>query len=287
VKSKGIIFWLQMIPIILIAFEGLVIGVAYCIGPEKGKLILFYLSGFILFEMAIFLIANNLSISNSQDFTNTNFIHLDKTIKTINNASIEILETRDEFYEKLKKSRSNAIKKLLLTQLDPWPPISYEGGGPRQEYFNADIKFAESHPNVTICRMLSIERQEKLNWVKDFIKETKGFSNVFFAYINISNIEKSAPFPKILSLQIIDSEEIFHLNPEYSYMPRQYQECFYIKNKKLANIYEKYYYAVWREIGNDKSDDFKIGCILKNGNDDEGYEIKLDKIREKFTITST
>lgn len=202
---------------------------------------------------------------------------LSSEIRNFNNASIEVLSQHEDFYYKLNKCRLGATREVLLTQLDPNPPESYEDESKRKSYFASDIEYAKSHPNVTIKRILSIETIEKMEWVRGLIDATKDLPNLFLAFVNIENITKERPFPKMLSLQIIDGNEVFVLNPQYSYMPKSYQSCFYLKNKDVAKIFVDYHTSIWRELERDsENSEFKQGCILKEGKDIH-YE-RLDKI---------
>jgi len=201
--------------------------------------------------------------------------NLNKDIKHFNNTSMEVLTTYDDFYRKLQKSRSAAQEKVQLTQLDPCPPLAYGDERTRKEYFEGDIACYKSRPYVNFYRILSIETEEKLEWARSLIEGTKGLSNVFLAYINIESIEKMTPFPKMLSLQIIDCKEVFVLNPKYSYMPHDYKRCYYFKNNDVAQIYSDYYEAIWETLRSD----IQHGCILKDGNSSHGYEEKLNKIK--------
>lgn len=200
---------------------------------------------------------------------------VNRNIHYYNNASIEILSTYDDFYTRLKKSRQEAKREVLLTQLDPWPPDNYEDESVRKSYFAGDVEYLRQHPNISVYRILSIESKDKLLWVKELIEQTKDCSNFFIAYINIDSIEKSVPFPKMLSFQIIDGEEVFCLNPQFSYMPRAYKPCYYFKNRDVAKLYVDYYKKIWDTL----CEKPEHGCILKEGRDTANYEIKLSKIR--------
>lgn len=299
---------LEMFSTIALGLEGLVLLVLNFAAPDKFADVFTSMSGAMLVEIVIFFISLSLGnskfqedlpqdINKSFDNLNKDIIsrvdEINKDIKTFNNASIEVLTTQNDFYDKLKKSRSSALHTVDLTQLDPWAPKEYEDvdssdlsdevkaqHSSRVNYFTSDIEFAQSHPNVQIRRIISIPSDNKLEWVKDFIEATKSISNLFLAYVSIPDIEKDTPFPKMLSLQIIDSNEVFMLNPKYSYMPRQYEHCFYIKNADVGKIYTDYYNSIWEKLKN--SDDVNIGMILKNGTDIKGYEDKLNQIRNKL-----
>jgi len=207
-------------------------------------------------------------------------------MRVINNASLEIFLTYEMFYSRLSQSRKDARKKVRLTQLDPWLPEHYEGedadGGTgdvsvRQSYFKNDVEFVQKNKNIVIYRIVSIESSERLEWVKKLILETKKCSNFFLAFVDIASIESEVPFPKMLSLQIIDDEEVFCLNPQFSYMPHEYKPCYCFKNKEVAKIYVDYYEAVWNIL---KSNPVH-GCVLKEGTNDRGYEAKLVQLAEK------
>ena len=203
---------------------------------------------------------------------------LSHEMRSINNASIEVLSLHEDFYTKLTKCRLEAKREVLLTQLDPDPPESYEDASKRKSYFASDVDYATSHPNVSIYRILSIETPEKLKWVEGLIEATKDLPNLFLAFINITDISKAPPFPKMLSLQIIDREEVFFLNPQFSYMPKSYKACYYIKNTEVAQIYVEYHKEIWRALSLENS---PHGCILKDGKDIRGLEGKLSEIKKK------
>lgn len=205
---------------------------------------------------------------------------LSKEVRNLNNASIEVLTQHEDFYSKLTKCRLCATREVLLTQLDPNPPESYEDESKRKSYFDSDIEYAKSHPHVAIKRILSIETREKLEWVRGLIEATKDLPNLFLAFVNIENIAKERPFPKMLSLQIIDRNEVFVLNPQYGYMPKSYQPCFYLKNRDVAQIFVDYHTDIWRELEREsENSEYKHGCILK-----EGKEIHMDRL-DKICIS--
>jgi len=201
---------------------------------------------------------------------------LSNEIRNFNNASLEVLTQHEDFYSKLTKCRLCATSEVLLTQLDPNPPESYEDESKRKSYFDSDIEYAKSHPHINIKRILRIETKKKMEWVRGLIEATKDLPNLFLAFVNIENIAKERPFPKMLSLQIIDRNEVFVLNPQYSYMPKSYQPCFYLKNRDVAQIFVDYHTDIWRELERDsENDEYKHGCILK-----EGKEIHIDRLNK-------
>ena len=189
-------------------------------------------------------------------------------------GSIEVLPTHDEFYTKLQNARRVARRKIQSTQLDPGPPATYGRTQARQSYFSSDVAVYKAHPNVNFYRIISIETQEKLQWVQDLISQTKDFPNVFIAYVKIDSISQSVPFPKMLSLQIIDETEVFLLHPAYSYMPADYKPCYYLKDAHVAQIYVSYYEKVWEKI----CQNHEHGLILKDGT--ISYEERLSSIAQ-------
>lgn len=261
-------------PLILLAIESIIVAVLLFQENIDYLTIMKFLIGMGI-EIIWFLIGKNIDDDSTHLKFQKELDNFSNNIKVFNNASIEILNTYDDFYSKLTKSRQSAKNKVLLTQLDPWPPSNYGDEGTREAYFDGDVSYFKTHPNVNVYRILSIETEEKLKWVQSLIESTKDLPNLFLAYINIDKIENSVPFPKLLSLQIIDNEEVFFLNPQYSYMPRAYKTCYYIKNKDISEIYVSYYEKIWTVLS-EKNDH---GCILKDGKDIEGYEAKLNAIK--------
>jgi chorismate mutase len=203
-------------------------------------------------------------------------------IKNFDNASVEVFKKRDDFYKKISEERSKANSIVQLTLLDPYSPYKEMKNNARKDYFNADIENIKKlkEKNVSFYRILSIETEEKWDWIKEFIEKTKELDNVFLAYIKVGDIEKSIPFPKLLSLQIIDKEKMFMLNPKCSYMPDNYENnyCYYLENKGVAEIYVDYYNRVWDSLKNNS----EYGCILKEGrkNNEKKMTDILKYIRE-------
>ena len=189
---------------------------------------------------------------------------------------VKKLETYNDFYTRLEKSRASAKKVVRLTQLEPWVPAEYEHNGTRNSYYQRDVACFLQHPDVFFYRIVSIESKSRLNWVKSLIEATIDLPNVFFAYIEIGNIAASAPFPKMLSLQIIDDKEVFMDDPQLGYMPRSYFPCYYIKDKTLGKMYSDYYQKVWDTL----RDNLAHGMLLKDGLGSQGYEQKLDNIKQ-------
>lgn len=199
-------------------------------------------------------------------------------------ATAQAITTAADFYKKLNESRSKAQKKVRLTNLDPWAPFESNSNtaNAADAYFREDIPYIKNNQSIEFYRIISIETEEKLKWTRTLIEEVKDFKNVFLAYIDIDDIVGSFPFPKILSLQIIDNKEVFMLHPAFSYMPRAYQRCYYLKGKKIAQEYSEYYDYIWDVLDDTSEHNGKHGCILKNGPDMKDYEEKLKEIETKI-----
>jgi len=217
----------------------------------------------VLITMGIALIWFFIGERIDHDLTHFRFQREVENIKRVLShiGSIEILRTHDEFYTKLQNARRVARRQIQSTQLDPGPPSTYGRTQARQSYFSSDVAVYKAHPSVNFYRIISIETKEKLQWVKDLISQTKDFPNVFIAYVKIDSISQSVPFPKMLSLQIIDETEVFVLHPAYSYMPADYKPCYYLKDAQVAQIYVNYYEKVWERICQNN----EHGLILKDG----------------------
>jgi hypothetical protein len=266
-------------PLIVLVIQAIIIGVE--LSQEKiSQLRIAWLLISMVPPSIIFLIVksyeDNVTYSKIQD----ELENIRNDIKNFDNASVEVFRNYDDFYRKISEERTKAHNIVRLTLLDPYSPYKEMKNNARKVYFNADIENIKElkDKNVRFYRILSIETEEKWKWVKEFIDETKELDNVFLAYIKVGDIEKSIPFPKLLSLQIIDGEKVFILNPKYSYMPDDYENCYYLKNKEVAEIYVDYYKKVWESLRNNS----EYGCILKEGrkNNEKKMTDILKYIRE-------
>ena len=93
------------------------------------------------------------------------------------------------------------------------------------------------------------------------------------AYINIENLDNTN-LKTVVSCQLIDDDEVFVLNPMSNTVSgsASFANCLYIKNRKVAQLYEKYYDDLWTFANLNYN-----GCvILKNGK--ERYLDVLDNI---------
>lgn len=198
--------------------------------------------------------------------------NLDKDIIHIDNQEIIVINSDDEFYRRLNKFRDGAKKMVQLTNLSP----GNKGDSQEMEaYFKADFEYCKKNKddgNFKFYRIFSIETLDKANWVRKIMEETKSYKNVSFAYVNVKNIEKSSPFPKMLNLQIIDEETVFIVNPIDGYMPPDFKPCFYLKDKNVAKIYSEYYNKVWGKL---KEEGNQHGFLLK-----EGTVVHNDKLQK-------
>ena len=268
-------------PLIMIGIEAIIIGVMLFVQEVPDIILIAKFLISMAVETIWFLIGKCLTDDHMHNKFQNDLTEVNKNLYRFNNASIEVLQTYDDFYSKLTKCRLSSKSELLLTQLDPWPPSTYGDEGTRKSYFDNDVSYFKTHPNVNVYRIISIETKEKLQWVRELIESTKDLPNLYLAFVNIKNIVNSVPFPKMLSLQIVDGEEAFLLNPQYSYMPRAYKPCYYIKNGSVVQIYVDYYKKIWDVLC--KSDDSgiigKYGCLLKDGKDITNYDQKLNKIK--------
>jgi len=262
------------VPLFLLLINAIIVAVMLFLPTPDYDMVLRFGIGLVV-ELVWFLIGKTFDDDDTHSKFQSELEDVNKNMRHFNNASVEVLPTYDDFYTRLTKSRLAAREKVQLTQLDPWPPSTYGDEGTRKSYFDGDIAYCKAHPNVNFYRILSIETKEKLEWAKSLIEAMKDLPNVFLAYVKIDSIEKSAPFPKLLSLQIIDKKELFVLNPQYSYMPRSYKSCYYLKNEEVAQIYVDYYERIWDVL----CQNGEHGCILKDGKDTEGYEAKLNAIK--------
>ena len=261
-------------PLILLGIQSIIVAVLlFQDKPNFDAITKFFIGMGI--ELIWFLIGKSLDDDNAQEALSAELKEIRQSIHFFNNASVEVLETYNDFYSKLAKSRLAAKKKMLLVALDPCPPFSYGDDGARKSYFDQEISYYKAHPNVNVYRIINIETPEKLEHVRFLIEETRDLPNVFLAYVKIGAIETSVPFPKMLSLQIFDNEEVFFLNPQYNYMPRAYRPCYYLKSTSVAQIYVEYYERIWSVL----CERPEHGCVLKDGNDVSGYDEKLKQIK--------
>ena len=222
-----------------------------------------------------------------QDIQNNNAIFVEEICK-VNQTQSEVIISSQRFYTLLKQIREKATYRVQLTQLDPGPPTVY-GEKVRAEYFDQTIEFAKKNPTIKVQRIMSIPTIEKLEWAQEMIENSTNLNNLHFAYIKIDDIQNISPTPPILSLQIIDENEMLLLDPCFSYMPMSFKPCLYLKdNEVVKKVFSKYYDSLWDSLERDNAvwmrsnsnEKLNIkGFILKDGMDITAYVDKINWIK--------
>jgi hypothetical protein len=223
------------------------------------------------------------SLNKNMELLNSVTYNISNEIYNKNQTTTEVIENFSRFYEILENCREKAKRRLQLTQLDPQPP-SYYGDPKRQAYFDIDtfVKYAKEHPEVKIQRIISVPTLEKLEWVRELIEKSRNINNIYIAYIRFEkDIRKYWPTPPILSVQVIDEDELLMDNPQHSYMPHRFAPCLYMRDQQAVKLYSEYYDELWKSL--EKSEDINRGFVLKDGMDMNGYEEKL-KIIESLIV---
>jgi hypothetical protein len=211
-----------------------------------------------------------------------------KELVKVNQTQAEVIISSNKFYEKLNRIRNRAKKSVLLVNLDPMPPDVY-GEDVRKEYFDSTIDFAATHPHITVKRIMSLPTNDKIKWAEELVENSKNLNNLHLAYFRIDDIRNYSPIPPLLSLQIIDEEEMLLLNPNYSYMPMAFKNCMYLKDSKVVKeIFFEYYNKIWELIERNDSHWCKSSdeerktinsVVLKDGMDIEYYKEKIEWIK--------
>jgi len=124
---------------------------------------------------------------------------------------------------------------------------------------------------------MKIASSEKLEWCKELIEKTRDIRKIDFAYIRIDNIEVTPPTPPVLSVQVIDDDEVFLLHPNYSYMSTPFHPCIYIKSVAAAKIFSDYYLQIWEKAARNQLD---FGCLIKRGK--KVYQEHLEEIAQRL-----
>jgi hypothetical protein len=189
-----------------------------------------------------------------------------------NKAEIKIITSQDDLYYMMTDRIRNAKKRVCIMHLDQYPPTHYKHEV-RNKYFEFIFDFIKNNNKIAMRRITSINEREKGIWVKDRILETKDVENLSMAYINIENLDNTY-LKTVVSCQLIDDDEVFVLNPMSNTVSgsASFANCLYIKNRKVAQLYEKYYDDLWTFANLNYN-----GCvILKNGK--ERYLDVLDNI---------
>jgi hypothetical protein len=210
--------------------------------------------------------------------TKTQFEKLNKTLteRHEEDAKVYVIDTADELYEKLGDAIKHAERRVLIMHLDPFSPKHYDNPA-RTEYFKLIFDFIKSHPQIIMKRITSLCEIEKVDWLREIMKDTENVEKLDIAYIDVPNLEKSF-LSTLVSCQIIDDDKIFLLNPMGNTVPAcgTYGECLFIESKRVVKVYERYYDKLWNEAQRG----YGHCCMLKSGKTCMNNE--LDKIRARI-----
>jgi len=111
---------------------------------------------------------------------------VDESIKSINlkfKSIIVPITKQSELYTMLEKEVVNATRRVYLMHLDSQPPTSsFYGDHNRSEYFDNCLQKAQEG-RIKFRRIVNIENEEMLIWVKKLIEDTSLLLNYQIAYI--------------------------------------------------------------------------------------------------------
>jgi hypothetical protein len=202
------------------------------------------------------------------------------TIKSQLSASIKdsliAFKSPEAFYENLIKANENAKQRIWLMNLQDYSPYYY-GGKNRINYYDSLMKITLAKENVDVRRIMRIPTIEKLEWLKKLIKETEHISNFHIAYLNNSS---RCPKSLMISVQIIDDQIAFLINPQKNTSAMIFNQCYQINNHEIVCAYIEYYMTLWDEIiGMNNINGFTI----KNGVANLDYSNIYKRIEDNIT----
>jgi hypothetical protein len=201
-----------------------------------------------------------------------------KSIENKENASIRILKDQPTFYATLKEAVCNSKTEVMFIHLDPEVATQSNSNDGRVGYFDSAHEYVRTH-SIHLRRIISIPNENKLEWTKNLIENTKDIATMDFAYVKIDPIEKSFP-ETVISFDIIDNDRLFLMNPNLNYIPLgrtfPYSGILDIECEEAVKVYKEYFERLWTEITKPNS---KSGCYLKKGLDCSHFDKNLKRIK--------
>lgn len=175
---------------------------------------------------------------NNQSHKLNKFI--DENFSIVESLSISAL------YNKFSKKTQDANSFIYLTSLQPKDPSQAPIPEVR-EYFSKIsnlIKDQKKQQNIQIKRLVTIESQEKLDWVYNEVINNRNNKQLSINYIK-ANIEGKTSSSKPLNLQVIDDLHLFLINSVHGYDDHLSQGL-YLSNKKIiTQVFIRYYEEYW------------------------------------------
>jgi hypothetical protein len=211
-----------------------------------------------LFTLALFLLGFS-------DKVRSDLVKVEESLDIYNEdrASIHIITSQAELYELMTEKIRTAKKSVCIMHLDQFPPTHFMNEA-RTAYFKFIFDFGKRNENILMRRITSINEREKGEWVKEKMIETQKTENLNIAYINTEKLD-STSLKTVVSCQLVDDDKVFILNPLSNTVSGNghFPNCVYIENKKVAEVYQKYYDTLWNyaELGYNKCQ------MLKDGKD--------------------
>lgn len=112
----------------------------------------------------------------------------------------KVVKSRDEFLKILSDSIRGAKKSIYVTHFDSMPPTKPYRSTARENYWKTNSSVIKEN-KVNFTRLISVDNQEKINWINEQIEEFKDCDKY-----NITSISLGSNSPIVLELLVVDSE---------------------------------------------------------------------------------
>jgi len=206
---------------------------------------------------------------------------IDKKSLCINTTCVELLPTREIFYQKLMHAGENSKSCVYNMHIDIYVPskdvyVQSENDN-NIPYLEKNLKKAESNEarGMEFKRIVNISSMDMLNWVEELVRRVQNLENYQIAYINIDLMHISSQ-NSFVNCQVIDDNIVFLLDPDKKYVPySQNMNGLYLKGNKINEYYKNYYDRLWDNL---ISSGCSYGCLIKGQRSD----LLFDKNRERI-----
>ncbi|MDR1002321.1 MAG: hypothetical protein LBL82_03505 [Oscillospiraceae bacterium] len=193
-----------------------------------------------------------------------------------------IIRSDLEFYQLIDSLRDRAQKRAYSTYYTVTPIHNQRID---VSYFDKDVSFCKSHPQVEVRRIITIHSERKFDMCQKMVERFKdgSITNFHLAYLNINNFDEYDYQPPVMGMQIFD-DEIIIMNPKVARITSPFKPCLYIKSKEIADIFASYHDELWNKIANSDKNDHpkkKLGYILKDGTEVNNTEAVWDFIKNQ------
>lgn len=158
----------------------------------------------------------------------------ERIISSLKGVDISLFERREDVYSYLERKLKQAKRYVDVTHSSPSTQDTYSSS---KQYYDTFSRVIKSN-KIKVRRIIYINSQEQLNWVRQMLAEFSDCSLYIGCYPKLSH------FAPTMSLFIVDGEEVIITGGERS--PSYNVKTASIKHPFFVKVAQEHFDALWR-----------------------------------------